>query len=131
MQTQLRRAWRTRRARAATIAAATTVMALLAAPAAMAGSTVYGSGPVGDSTLGDDGVLVNNGTAFRYTFTYPIDRPSAVYQAEISQDLAGWTDIGSTLVSTAGGMANREVTIPVVSGGPSARFLRLKAIVAP
>jgi lysophospholipase L1-like esterase len=63
VQTQVRRAWRTRRARAATIAAATTVVALLAAPAAMAGSTGYGSGSVGDGTLvggkdtghGDDG----------------------------------------------------------------------------
>lgn len=51
MQRSLQRAWRTRRARAGTLAAVTTVVALLAAPMALAGTAGHGSGSAGDGNL--------------------------------------------------------------------------------
>lgn len=63
MRRQLRRAWRTKRARAGTLAAATTVVALLAAPVAMAGSTGYGPGGSGGggNMVGGDGTSQGGG----------------------------------------------------------------------
>lgn len=75
--------------------------------------------------------LVNDGTESRYTFTRPLDRPGTTYQPQVSTDLIDWSDVGSTPVSTSGGVETREVVLPVGGEEPSARFLRLKTVAVP
>jgi hypothetical protein len=82
------------------------------------------------SSLIPTATLVDNGTTFKFAFTQPIDRPSAIWQVEISTDLTHWSTVGSTLVTTAAGLENRELTLSLAGGTPK-RFLRLKISATP
>jgi hypothetical protein len=74
--------------------------------------------------------LAGRGTNYLFTFTKPLERPSATYLVETSSDLVTWLSAPDTLVSNTETSELRRATIEVPPDTPQL-FLRLRMNIAP
>ncbi|WP_337830842.1 GDSL-type esterase/lipase family protein [Pseudonocardia sp. TMWB2A] len=139
MRRKLERAWRTRRARAGTIAAATTAVALLAAPLAMAGPNGFGSesgghgsggdgdwvtawsaSPQGSSTLGKFGAETVSGTN-QAELLKQITPPITAFNDETVRQVMYLHQGGDAVrIRLSNQFGNQDVTFPTVTVGKRA-----------
>jgi len=74
---------------------------------------------------------VGANASYLFVYTKPVDRPGTTYRVQESIDLANWTAISDSVVSSNLELETRQAAVPINAQTPPHLFFRLQVTVAP